>query len=65
MSTDKLSFKDKLSIFFTWALVVFLIALIVGFIIFQIVIFFKYGNKPADEVPSWAHWLMLRNCGRD
>ena len=40
MSKNKLSFRDKLSIFFTWALVVFLIALIVGFII----LFKNYEN---------------------
>ena len=39
---------------------ILLILIILSFIGLEIYCWIRYGSLPADEVPSWVHWLMWR-----
>ena len=38
------------------------ILIAIGFAVFYIVVFFKYGNTPPEETPNWVRWVMWKSC---
>ena len=53
---DKLDFDWKL---FVWLLVLLILVIVViVVIVFTVIAWVQYGNKPIEEIPMWALWLM-------
>lgn len=40
-------------------LIIFLLALILGFVAFYIYVWITYGNASIEEIPAWAIWIMF------
>jgi len=41
---------------FLWVIV---ILILVGLVAFETTLLVMYGNKPADEVPTWVLWFLF------
>lgn len=42
---------------FGWIIV---ILILVGLVAFETTLLIMYGNKPADEIPTWVLWFLFR-----
>lgn len=50
---------DKTLVFYILFIIV-IVALVSTIIGFTIAAWVQYGNKPIDEIPMWALWLMWK-----
>lgn len=49
---------------FYMSVIVIGVALLLTLLCFTISAWVQYGNKPIDEIPMWALWLMWKGGGK-